>query len=104
MFKSLYELVKKRIRDYSFSDEILAAKVLSLWQQIIEEEFGLQISREARALYFKEGVLKVKVLNSSLLQELKLKELKTIQRINLFLDRNFIKSQKLKKIIYTLSN
>jgi len=102
MFRSLRNLLKERLREYSFADEILATKVLDLWQKTIEEELGPNFSKDARALYFKNGILNIKVANSTLLQELKLRDKVIIEKINSFLERNFINPQKLKKIIYKL--
>ena len=104
MFRSLRAILKERTRKYSFFDEVLAAEVLELWQKIIKQEFGPQWSNKARAFYFKKGVLTVRVSHPDLLQELKLREIEIIKKINGFLKRNFISSQKLKKVVYKIGD
>ena len=103
MFQPLKNLLKKRVRQYNYSDEILAGEVFNFWQKLMENEFGPEVSQKVRAFYFKEGVLKIKVSDSDLIRQLKQKEPLMIEKINRFLERNFISSQKLKRIKYEIN-
>jgi len=102
MFKPLFRFLRERVKTYSFGDEILAAQVLSLWEKIIEKELGTKFVSQTKAVYFRDSTLQVLVFNSSLLQELKLKEPEIKNSINYFLKRSFVSPQELKRINYKI--
>lgn len=102
MFRPLRIILKERVKKYSFTDELLTAEVLKFWQEFIKEELGPEFMNKARALYFKKGILTIKVSHSNLVEKLKPKEADVVKKINNLLQRNFINPQKLKKITYKI--
>ncbi len=71
MFEHLGKALKERVKHYRFSQEIREEEVLSAWNDLMEKKFG---PKKVRAFSFKGKVLKVKVLNPVLSQELRLLE------------------------------
>ena len=104
MFRPLKDILKKRAEQYSFTDELLVSEVLKLWDQFIKEEFGQELENKTRAFDFKKGVLLVKIFQPNLVDQIKLREKQTIEKINIILQRNFIDTQKIKKVIYKISD
>jgi len=80
MFEPIASIVKRRKKKFSFSQEINAIGVLEVWNKVIEDIFNKDIKEKCKPLSFKQGVLKIKVENSVLSQELQLRrsEIKNI--------------------------
>lgn len=72
MFQSLGNYLGKRVGSYSFSKELRAQEVLDMFDKAVIEVIGGDIG--AKAVLFKDRVLVVKTPNSSVVQELKLRE------------------------------
>ncbi len=99
MFQPLRKILSQRVDQYIFKKEIAALNLISEWQSFVYQEFGPEISEKAKATSFKDGVLKVNVSHSALLQELRLREQKFIAKTNKLLKN----PPKLKRIIYKIS-
>jgi len=99
MFQPLKKIISQRVNQYVFKKEIAAFNLISEWQSFVCQEFGPEISEKTQATSFRDGVLKVNVSHSALLQELRLREQKFITKINKVLKN----PPKLERIIYKIS-
>jgi len=100
MFEPIVSIIKQRKKEFSFSQEIKAVEVLDIWQKVIEDIFNKDIREKCKSLSFKQGVLKVRVENSVLSQELQLRRGEIKDIINKKLKRGSV--GKVEKIIFQL--
>jgi len=97
MFESITSIIRQRKKGFSFKQEIKAVEVLEMWKKVIEDIFNKDIEEKCKPLAFKQGVLKVRVENSVLSQELQLRREEIKNIINKRLKQGLIQ-----KIIFQL--
>lgn len=90
MFTSLKNVMEQNIRRSGISRQILAARVVEKFDQIIAEIFGEGILRKARAMYLRNDVLTVSSISSVVTQEIYLKRAKIIAELNRRLGREVV--------------
>ena len=74
----LRELVNKMLRAYGLSDKLDEISLVKSWEEIV----GKMIARHTTDIYFKEGVLHIKLDSAPLRQELSYAKSKLIERLN----------------------
>ena len=97
MFESITSIVKRRKKKFSFSQEIKAVEIFGVWEEVIEDIFNKDIRKKCKPLSFKQGVLKVKMENSVLSQELQIRRDEIKEIINKKLEQGSVE-----KIIFQL--
>jgi len=102
MFQPFKSILKKRLNQYSFKNEISATQIFSFWQDSIKRKFGEETSKKTQAVRFRGGILTVKAESSALLQELRLQEPKIVGEINNLLREKNLDSQRIKRVIYKI--
>jgi len=74
-----------------------AAMVVETANKLLRKQFGSEITKQCRAVYYKNGVIAIACLASAAAQEIRLSEEAVIQNLNNFFGRNFI--QKIRYLI-----
>ncbi len=74
MLNSIGADLQKSINKAGIAKQVEAFQVCDLWEKTVCQIFGKQIVGQSQALYFKNGILTVAVLNPVLAQEFKFKE------------------------------
>ncbi|MDD3006591.1 MAG: DciA family protein [Candidatus Pacebacteria bacterium] len=82
MLNSIGGDLLKSLGKAGISKQIEAVQVCDLWEKVICKIFGEQVVGQSQAMYFKDGVLAVAVLNPVLAQEFKFKEEEIKKEIN----------------------
>lgn len=76
--QNLKEVVDRLMRAYNLSDRLLQLDLMDRW----EEMMGKAISKRTRELYFKEGILYIKLDSSVLREELMMGKSKMLKLLN----------------------
>ncbi len=97
MFEPIGNIVRRRKKQFCFSQEIKAIEVFQVWQEAIEEIFNKEISQKCEPVSFKDGLLKIKTENSVLSQELQLRRDEIRNTINRKLKQDLVQ-----KILFQL--
>lgn len=82
MFVRIKGLLKRSLKKLGIEKQVEAARVLEIFNQLAEEEFGSQIRNQVKPLYLKNKVLTVSVKNSVLASEFQLRQKQIIEKIN----------------------
>lgn len=98
MFLPFKTILDKRVRQYSFWQEILGFRICQLWQEETKKILGERIFKNAQPIRFQNGILEAKVYSPILSQELRLHEEVIKKKIN-----SYLKEPLLKRIIYKTS-
>jgi len=82
-FTTIGNLLNSRIGTGVFSEKVTAALVCEEFDKLLLGEWGEKIRVNAKALYLKDKVLTVACLSPVAAQEIKIKEVELLERINL---------------------
>ena len=81
-FQKIGAILPKNIKRAGFSRQIEASMVCGAADQEIKKIFGDKSGSQARALYFKDNMLTLAILSSSLGQEIKFRESEIMANLN----------------------
>ncbi len=80
-FQTLRSLLPKAIKKAGLARQVEAGLVCQEFDELAKDIFK-EISSQAKAIYFKDKILTIAVLNSVLAQEIKLRERYFIDKLN----------------------
>jgi predicted transcriptional regulator len=89
MFEPIFGILKRK--KFSFQDNIKALAIFGIFEEAIVDIFDDSFKQKIEPLSFKQGVLKVKVDNSTLAQELQIRKNEIVEAINSKLSENKVK-------------
>ncbi len=81
-FTPLRSILAQNVREAGIGHQVLAARIIETFNQIIEETFGLGFSKKAKAMSLRSKTLAVSCLSSVIAQEIYLKRNKIIRELN----------------------
>ncbi len=81
-FIPLKNILHSNIREAGIGHQVLAARAIEKFNEVLVEVFGPGIARRARAMYLRGKILTVGSLSSVVTQEIYLKRAKIIQELN----------------------
>ncbi|MBU4512827.1 DUF721 domain-containing protein [Patescibacteria group bacterium] len=81
-FQLIGKLLPKSIKRAGLSRQVEASLICSEFDNLIKHVFSPQILNQVKAMYFQNNTLTIAVLNSTLAQEIKLRERKIIGKLN----------------------
>jgi len=82
MLAPLKNFLNKSINKAGIKRSVEAARVCFFWEGIIKEIFNQEAVEKSKAIRFRNGILTVAVLNSTLAQEFNFKEREIKRKIN----------------------
>jgi predicted nucleic acid-binding Zn ribbon protein len=82
MFTPLRSILAQNVREAGIGRQVLAARTIETFNEIIGEIFGPGISKKAKAMYLRNKVLTISCLSSIVTQEIYLKRNKIIKELN----------------------
>jgi len=82
MLSPLKNFLNKSINKAGIQKSVEAARACFLWGGIIEEIFNQEAAEKSKAIRFRNGILTVAVLSSTLAQEFNFKEREIKEKIN----------------------
>ncbi len=91
MLKSLGNLLQQRVNRSPILKGAAAAMTVEAGNGILIELFGKDINEYAQVAYFKNGVLAIGCLSSTVAQEIRLQEKTIIEKINTRIGATIIK-------------
>jgi hypothetical protein len=80
--KSLGEILKDKGRKSPFMQGVLSAGAIDMVNIFIEEMWGENGKKLAKAMYIKNGILVIACLSSIMAQELRMREADLINKVN----------------------
>jgi hypothetical protein len=82
MMKSLGDILKAKSNKSPFMHSVLCAGAIDMANIYIEELWGENGKKLAKAVYIKNGVLVIACLSSIMAQEIKIKETELLNKVN----------------------
>lgn len=92
-FVKLKEVLRKTLHQKGLAQAAESGFICGQWEKVVKDLLGEKIQKQSKVVSFKNGELKVAVLNSSVKQELQLHSREIVEGINQKLD-----SQKVRRI------
>ena len=91
MFQSIFKILQKKAKTFSFKEEVLAVQVCGYFKEEIEGLFGHNALSLISSCAFKDGVLSIKSLNPTFSQELQYEKEKVVSFLNKKLKKDIVK-------------
>ena len=82
MLSPLKSFLNRSINKAGIQKSVEAARVCFFWEGIIKEIFNQEAAEKSKAIRFRNGILTVAVLSSTLAQEFNFKEREIKRKIN----------------------
>lgn len=82
IMKSMGEILKAKSSKSPFMHSVLCAAAIDMTNIYIEEIWGEEGKKLAKAMYIKNGVLVIACLSSIMAQEIKMKEAELLNKVN----------------------
>ncbi len=91
MFKRIKDILPSSLGRYGITSQAQAAFVCFIFEEIIKEELGEEVSKNCQPLSFCNGVLKIQVKNSIWASEIQLNQSKIVDKINKKIGEDIVK-------------
>lgn len=89
MFYRLKSILKKRVKQYRFKDELINNEIESLYLRLMEKRFGPEVLKQVRTFCFDQGVIKVQLSSFRHLKRLNAQKARMVWQINKRLGKGF---------------